>query len=64
MHSKVLTCPCQVTRSYKIVDRQKYQDRWPYLRICKFSDPVADLIVDVLIGQAQIDLHFLSCDIR
>ena len=61
---KALTCPHRVTGSYKIVDWQKYQDRWPHLSVCKFSDPAADLIVDVLIGQDQIDLHFSKCDVR
>ena len=45
---QTLTCPCQVTGSNKIVDWQKYQDRWPHLSVCKFSDPAADPIVDVL----------------
>ena len=61
---KALTCPRRVTGSYKIVDWQKYQDRWPHLSVCKFSDPAADPIVDVLIGQDQIDLHFSKCDVR
>jgi len=61
---KALTCPRRVTGSYKIVDWQKYQDCWPHLSVCKFSDPAADPIVDVLIGQDQIDLHFSKCDVR
>ena len=61
---KALTCPRRLTGSYKIVDWQKYQDRWPHLSVCKFSDPAAGQIVDVLIGQDQIDLHFSNCDVR
>ena len=61
---KALNCPRRVTGSYKIVDWQKYQDRWPHVSVCKFSDPAADPIVDVLIGQDQIDLNFSKCDVR
>lgn len=61
---KALTCPRRVTGNYKIVDWQKYQSRWPHLSVCKFPDAAADLIVDVLIGQDQIDLHFSRCDVK
>ena len=61
---KALTCPRRVTGSYKAVDWSKFQDRWPHLRVCKFPEPPADPIVDVLIGQDHIDLHFSKCDVR
>ena len=61
---KALTCPRRVTGSYKIVDWQEYQDRGPHLSVCKFSHPAADPIVDVLIAQDQLDLHFSKCDVR
>ena len=61
---KALTCPRRVTGSYKAVDWSKFQDQWPHLRVCKFPEPPADPIVDVLIGQDHIDLHFSKCDVR
>ena len=59
-----LTCPCRVTGNYKAVDRSKFQDRWPHLQVCKLPELPADSIVDVLIGQDHIDLHFSKCDVR
>ena len=59
-----LTCPCRVTGNYKTVDRSKFQGRWPHLLVCKLPEPSADPIVDVLIGQDHIDLHFSKCDGR
>ena len=64
MPFKALPCPRRVTGNYKAVDWSKFQDRWPHLRVCKFPDPPADPIVDVLIGQDHIDLHFSKCDVR
>ena len=64
LHFKALTCPHRVTGGYKIIDWQKYQSQWPHLIVCKFPDPAADPLVDVLIGQDQIDLHFSRCDVR
>ena len=61
---KALTCPRRVTGKYNIVDWQKFQSSWPHLSVCKFPDPAADPMVDVLIGQDQIDLHFSKCDVR
>ena len=61
---KALTCPRRVTGNYKSVVWSKFQDRWPHLRVCKFPEPPADPIVDVLIGQDQIDLHYSKCDVR
>ena len=61
---QALTCPRRVTGTYKIVDWQKYQSRWPHLSVCKFPDPAADPMVDLLIGQDQIDLHFSKCDVK
>ena len=61
---KALTCLRRVTGNYKAVDWSKFQDRWPHLRVCKFPEPPADPIVDVLIGQDHIDLHFSKCDVR
>ena len=52
---KALTCPRHVTGNYKAVVWSKFQDGWPH--------PI-DLIVDMLIGQDQIDLHYSKCDIR
>ena len=42
---KALTCPPRVTGSYKIVDWQKYQDRWPHLRgsDCKYRESAEKL---------------------
>ena len=61
---KAVTFPRRVTASYNIVDWQKYQDGWPHLSACKFSDPPTDPIVDVLIGQDKTDLQFSKCDVR
>ena len=61
---QALTCPRRVTGTYKIVDWQRYQSSWPHLSVCKFPDPAADPIVDLLIGQDQIDLHFSKCDVK
>ena len=61
---QALTCPCWVTRTHKILDWQRYLSKWPHLSVCKFSDPVADPMVDLLIGQAQIDLHFSKCNVK
>ena len=61
---KALTCPHRVTGNYKTIDWQKYQYRWPHLHVCTFPDPAADPIVDVLIGQDQINLHLSKCDVR
>ena len=61
---KALTCPRRGTGNYKAVDWSKFQDRWPHLRVCKFPEPPADPIVDVLIGQDHVDLHFSKCDVR
>ena len=64
MPLQALTCPRQLTGTYKIVDWQRYQSRWPHLSVCKFPDPAADLMVDLLIGQDQIDLHFSKCHVK
>ena len=61
---KALTCPRRVTGNYNAVVWSKFQDRWPHLRVCKFPEPPAEPIVDVLIGQDQIDLHYSKCDVR
>ena len=61
---EALTCPRRVTGSYKAVDWSKFQDRWPLLRVCKFPEAAPDPIVDLLIGQDQIDLHFAKVDVR
>ena len=61
---QALTCPCRVTGTYKIVDWQRYQSRRPHLSGCKFPDPAADPMVDLLIEQHQIDLHFSKCDVK
>ena len=53
-----------MTGTYKIVDWQRYQSRLPHLSVCKFPDPAADPMVDLLIGQDQIDLHFSKCDVK
>ena len=60
---QALTCPCRVTGTYKI-DWQRYQSRWPHLSGCKFPDPAADPMVDLLIEQHQIDLHFSKCNVK
>ena len=61
---EALTCPRRVTGSYKAVDGSKFQDRCPHLRVCKFPEASPDPIVDLLIGQDQIDLHFAKVDVR
>ena len=61
---QALTCPRRVTGTYKIVDWQRYQSKWPHLSVCKLSDPAADPMVNLLIGQDQIDLHFSKCDVK
>ena len=40
-----------VNGRYNIIDWQKFQSRWPHFSVCKFPDPAADPMVDVLIGQ-------------
>lgn len=61
---EALTCPRRLTGSYKAVDWSKFQDRWPNLRVCKFTEPASDPVFDLLIGQDQIDLHFTKVDVR
>ena len=61
---QALTCPRRVTGTYKIVDWQMYQSRWPHLSVCNLPDPAADPMVDLLTGQDQIDLHFSKCDVK
>ena len=61
---QALTCSRRVTGTYKIVDWQRYQGRWHHLSVCKFPDPAADPVVDLLIGQDQINLHFSKCDVK
>ena len=58
--SQAMTCPRRVTGTYKIVDWQRHQSRWPHLNVCKFPDPAVDPMVDLLIGQD----HFSKCDIK
>ena len=58
-----MTCPPRVTGNYKAVDWSKFQDCWHHVRVCKFPEPPAYPIVDVLIGQDDIDLYF-KCNVR
>ena len=58
------TCPRQITGKYRFVDWRRYQSRWPNLQLCSFPEPAKDLIVDVLIGQDLMDLHYSRCDVK
>ncbi|CAB4020872.1 Nucleotide-binding oligomerization domain-containing 2 [Paramuricea clavata] len=57
-------CPRQITGSYKVVDWRRYQKRWLHLGVCNFPKATLDPLVDVLIGQDQVDLHYARCDVR
>ena len=61
---QAFTCPRQITGSYKVVDWRRYQKRWSHLGVCNFPEATVDPLVDVLIGQDQVDLHYARCDIR
>ncbi|XP_028407849.1 uncharacterized protein LOC114530429 [Dendronephthya gigantea] len=58
------TCPRKITGSYKVVDWRGYQNRWPHLEVCNFPKATKDPLVDVLIGQDQVDLHYARCDVK
>ena len=60
----VFTCPRQITGKYSVVDWRRRQKRWPHLQVCNFPEATADSIVDVLIGQDHIDLHYSRCDVK
>ncbi len=60
----VFTCPRQITGKYRVVDWRRHQKRWPHLQVCNFPEVAADPIVDVLIGQDHIDLHYSRCDVK
>ena len=60
----MLTCPHQITGKYNVIDWRHYQKRWRHLQVCNFPEAVADSIVDVLIGQDHIDLHYSRCDVK
>ncbi|XP_028418888.1 uncharacterized protein LOC114544441 [Dendronephthya gigantea] len=58
------TCPRKITGSYKVVDWRGYQNRWLHLEVCNFPKATKDPLVDVLIGQDQVDLHYARCDVK
>ncbi len=60
----VFTCPRQITGKYRVVHWRRHQKRWPHLQVCNFPEVAADTIVDVLIGQDHIDLHYSRCDVK
>ena len=60
----VFTCPRQITGKYRVVDWRRHQKRWPHLQVCNFPEAAADSIVDALIGQDHIDLHYSRCDVK
>ena len=61
---QAFTCPRQITGSYKVVDWRRYQKRWSHLGVCNFPEATVDALVDVLIGQDQVILHYARCDVR
>ena len=61
---QAFTCPRQITGNYKVVDWKRHQQRMTHLQVCNFPEPTADQLVDVLIGQDQVDLHYARCDVR
>ena len=58
------TCPRQITGKYRVVDWRRHQTRWPHLQVCNFPEVARDPVVDVLIGQDHIDLHYSRCDVK
>ena len=61
---KAFTCPRQITGNYKVVDWKRHQQRWSHLQVCNFPEATVDPLVDVLIGQDQVDLHYSRCDVK
>ena len=61
--SSVFTCPRQITGRYRVIDWQCHQKRSPHLQVCNFPEAAADSMVDVLIGQDHIDLHYSRCNV-
>ena len=60
---KAFTCLQQITGSYNVVDWKRRQQCWPHLQVCNFPKATADPLVDVLIGQDQVELHYARCDV-
>ena len=58
------TCPRQITGKYKVVEWKRHQASWPHLQVCNFPETAFDPVVDVLIGQDYIDLHYSRCDVK
>ena len=47
-----------------MVEWKRHQASWPHLQVCNFPETAFDLVVDVLIGQDHIDLHYSRCDVK
>ncbi|PFX27081.1 hypothetical protein AWC38_SpisGene8239 [Stylophora pistillata] len=60
----VQTCPQKVTGSYRAVNWNKHQDKWPHLTQCSFPKPANDGLVDLLIGIDNAELHYRHVDLR
>ncbi|PFX16011.1 hypothetical protein AWC38_SpisGene19740 [Stylophora pistillata] len=60
----VKTCPQKVTGSYRAVNWNKHQDKWPHLTQCSFPKPEDDGLVDLLIGIDNAELHYSHFDLR
>ena len=58
------TCPCQITGKYKVVEWKHHPASWPHLQVYNFPETAFDPVVDVLIGQDHIDLHYCPCDVK
>ncbi len=61
---QAFTCPRQITGNYNVVDWKRHQQRWAHLQVCNFPEAIVDPLVDVLIGQDQVDLHYARCDVK
>ena len=63
-HFSAYTCPRQITGKYKVVEWKRHQTSWPHLQVCNFPETAFDPVVDVLIDQDHIDLHYSRCDVK
>ncbi|XP_022806104.1 uncharacterized protein LOC111343209 [Stylophora pistillata] len=60
----VKTCPQKVTGSYRVVNWNKHQDKWPHMTQCGFPKPANDGLVDLLIGSDNAEFHYSHVDLR
>ena len=53
-----------VAGSYRDVDWNKHQGKWPHLTQCRFPRPPNNGLVDLLIGIDNTQLHYSHVDLR